>query len=417
MRIWETMRNQKKVLSNFSYLTILEIFILLAPLITYPYLVRVLGKELYGWIITAQITASYCTILIDFGFKRISARHIANNCNDKIKVGEIISSILILRLFLCILSFIIYFVVILIIPIYRQQLPLFMFSFLTTLSSVVFLDFYFQGIEEMKYITIINIIVRSIFIFATFLFITSKHDYIYVPLLWGIGYIVGGATSLWVVFVKNKISFYFPTLKLLKAHLKEGAIIFFSDAMLTIKDKLNYNLMGGMIGMSDVVIYDVGSKICGILQKPASILCTVFFPKMAKNPSILQAKKGMLLLFLVSLILVIITNIFLPFIVKLFIGQDCDLGAIRLYSIAPIFLSVSVFISINIFFVFKLEKYVFNSTLITTIGYVVLLAAMYFGGLLNSVYSFVLLTLAAYIIEFIYRFCICRNIFHTYKTI
>ena len=147
--ILKSILQNKKLISNFSYLTILEVFILIAPLITYPYLVKVLGRDLYGWVITAQVTASYCSVLVDFGFKRISARHIAKNVDNPLKIGEVISTILILRSILWIIGFLVYLIVIWIITSYREHLTLFLFSFITTLSSVVFLDFYFRGIENM----------------------------------------------------------------------------------------------------------------------------------------------------------------------------------------------------------------------------------------------------------------------------
>lgn len=406
-------KNNKKLFANFSWLAILEIFILIAPLITYPYLVKVLGRDLYGWVITAQITASYCTVLIDFGFKRISARHIATNSDNPQRMGEVISAILVLRCGLWLLSFIIYFAVVWLIDSYRGQMTLFLYSFLTTLSSVLFLDFYFQGIENMKYITIINIIVRGLFVGATFIIITQPSDYIYVPLLWSIGYVLGGLISIWVAFYKHKLHFTLPKLNILKHHLREGSIIFTSDVMLTIKDKFNYNLLGALVGISDVVIYDIGSKISGLLQKPVSILCTALFPQMAKKPSVERAKKAMLIIVLFSLVAIAITNSFLPLIVRFFIHEDIDLGAIRLYSLAPVIVGLSSFIAINIFFAFGKDKLVLKSTYVTTIGYLALLATMYFCGLLTNVMSFVILTLGAYLIEAIYRIFLCKQVFIT----
>lgn len=411
MKLKDLFLNNRKILSNFSYLTILEIFLLIAPIITFPYLVRILGKELYGWVITAQVTASYCTILIEFGFKRISARHIANQNGDKKKMSITVSSIIILRFILWIISFIIYLVVIEVVESYRHQSILFIFSFLTTLSSVLFLDFYFQGIEDMKYITIVNVLVRGIFVGATFIFIKNSEDYIYVPLLWSIGYVLGGGISMWIVFNHHKLSFVIPLKSILLLHLKEGSIIFFSDLMLSVKDKLNYNIMGSLIGMSDVVIYDVGSKISGLMQKPVSVICTVLFPRMAKNPNVNNAKKAMLVVFLISIIITIVVNVFLPFIVNFFIHEDIDLNAIRLYSISPIILSISIFIAINVFYAFGYDKLVLNSTIVTTIGYIILLTIMYCIGLLNSVESFVILTLSSYFIEMIYRIVFCDKIF------
>ncbi|MDE6019918.1 MAG: oligosaccharide flippase family protein, partial [Ruminococcus sp.] len=403
-------KNNKKFISNFTYLSILEIFILLAPFITYPYLVRILGRELYGWVITAQVTASYCTILIDFGFKRISARHIATNTGNLEKIGEIISAILTLRGILWLLSFILYVSIVWLIVPYRHQMVLFLYSFLTTLSSVFFLDFYFQGTENMKYITIVNIVVRGIFVAATFVFITGPEDYIYVPLLWGIGYAMGGAISLGIVFIRHKIRFKIPDRGVLQKHMHEGSVVFFSDLMLTIKDKFNYNLMGGLIGMSDIVIYDIGSKISSLLLKPITILSTVLYPTMAKTPSVSLAKKTMGLIIFISSCLVIVVNIFLPWIVRFFIDEDVDLLAIRLFTLSPIILGVSSFVAINIFFAFGKEKLVLRSTIVTTIGYLCLLVIMYFLDLLTSVMAFVILTISAYSIEAIYRGLLFKHI-------
>ena len=98
-------RNNKTILANFSYISVLQVFILLTPLITYPYLTRVLGTDLYGLVITAQILSSYATIVVKFGFDSVSARHVSIWRNDNSKLSEIVSSILSLRLILWIISF------------------------------------------------------------------------------------------------------------------------------------------------------------------------------------------------------------------------------------------------------------------------------------------------------------------------
>ncbi|MBD5329689.1 MAG: oligosaccharide flippase family protein [Bacteroides sp.] len=404
-------KSNRKVLANFSYLSILEIFIIAAPLFTYPYLVKTLGRELYGWVITAQVTASYCTVLIDFGFKRISARHIAINNHNKDKINEVVSAILTLRSGLWILSFLIYSSVILLVPSYREHYVLFFFSFLTTISSVLFLDFYFQGTENMKYITIVNIVVRGTFVIATFFIIKKSTDYIYVPLLWSTGYALGGALSLWIGFHKYNIKYTLPDKKILIAHLHEGSVIFTSDVMITIKDKFNYNLMGALVGVSEIVIYDIGAKICSLLQKPVTILSTVLFPRIAKRQSVNQVKKAMGGILVFSTTMVILVNAFLPQIVKFFILEDIDLDAIRLYTLSPIFVGISWFISMNVFFAFGKQRLVLKSTYVTTIGYLILLGIFYFTGYLNSVMSFVILTVSSYLIEAIFRGILCNKIF------
>ena len=263
----------------------------------------------------------------------------------------------------------------------------------------------------MKYITLINIIVRGIFVAATFIVIKQPSDYVIVPLLWSIGYVLGGAFSIWVTFFKHKLSFQIPSRKILKNHLREGSIIFASDALLTIKDKFNYNLLGAIVGISDIVIYDIGSKISNILQKPVTIMSTALFPQMAQNPDVSRAKKAMLAIVLFSVVTVTLVNLFMPWIVRFFIHEIVDLSAIRLYSIAPIIVGLSSFIAVNVFFAFGKDKLVLKSSYVTTFGYIILLAVMYFGGLLTTVTSFVYLTIVSYSIEAIYRYILANRIF------
>lgn len=404
-------KNNKRVFSNFSYLAILEIFGLIAPLITYPYLVEVLGQELYGWVITAQITASYATILIDFGFRRISAKYVAASKDNNLELSRVVSTVVIMRLVLWVITFFIYTAIIFLIPSYRNEWILFIFSYGLTLTSALLPDFYFQGIEQMKYITIINVAARLIFIAATFIIITSPAQYIYVPLLWSIGYLLGGVYSLYVVFGKHRLKIICPTFSDYKFHLKETTPVFLSDIMLNVKDKLSYNLMGGILSMSDVVIYDIGTKITNLLSKPTSIFCNAVFPSMSRNPKINTTKKIIQSLFIVSILIVGIVYCFLPQIVKLFIHEDIDLIPLRLYLLVPIFTGLSFYIPSGVFVVFGKNKYVLYSTIFSTISYAGLLTVMWLSGWLNSVMNFILLTVTSYFVEMIFRLYLSNKIF------
>lgn len=73
-------KSHKVLIENFSYLAFLQVFLLLYPLITYPYLVDVLGKEIYGIVLTAQMLASYASLFIDFGSNFVCAKHVSSIC-------------------------------------------------------------------------------------------------------------------------------------------------------------------------------------------------------------------------------------------------------------------------------------------------------------------------------------------------
>lgn len=163
--------------------------------------------------------------------------------------------------------------------------------------------------------------------------------------------------------------------------------------------------------MGDVVIYDFGSKVSNLLTKPSSIIGTALFPKLSKNRSVKWSKRFMLFNFLITTVLVIILNLLLPVVIDEFIPDISDISSIRLFSIAPIILSVSMFISSNIFIPFGKNGYLLRSIIITTIFYLILLGLFYTTGLLKSLVFFVILTLSAYLIELIYRLVLCDKIF------
>lgn len=399
MSILDQIKKGKTIISNFSYLSIMELFVLIVPLITYPYLVRVLGKDLYGWVITAQITASYASILVDFGFRRVSAKYISLSRDNPRELGLIVSTIFFLRFILWIISFIIYISVILLVPDYRSQFWIFFVSFGWTLNSLLFPDFYFQGTEKMKYITISSLIVRSIILLCIFIFVQEPSDYIYVPVFWSLSFLISGIWSSYIILFNHKLSLVRPKLKDFIFHFKETTPIFLSDILITLKNNFNYNLIAGILGMSDVVIYDLGSKITNILIKPTMILSQVLFPKMSLSPNIEVAKKILKYLFIASIVIVILANIFLNQIVLFFLDSEIDLAPLRLFLLAPIFMGFSYFIPSSIFVAFGKNKYVMYSTYLSTVTYIILLLVMYLNGWLSSLMNFIILTVISYLSE------------------
>ena len=407
----QLVKRHSTIFENFTYITALQVFVMITPLITYPYLVRVLGKELYGWVITAQVVASYCSILIDFGFKSVSARHVSIFRHDKEKLSEIISTILTLQGILWLCSMVIYVAVVCLIPSYRQHLWLFLFAFGLTFNELLFPQYFFQGIEKMKYITILNIVIRLVFVGLIFLFVKAADDYVFVPLLSAIGYFIGGCLALYVVFKREDLSFKKPSFANMKYYMKDASPIFFTDVICTIKDKLNYILLGACVGMGNVVVYDLGFKFTNVLLKPASIVNTVLFPKIAKERNVRLFKKAATLLVLGVTVLVVVLNLFLPEVVHFFIAEDIDLLPIRLYTLAPILVGLSGYIASNLMIALGYNRYILYSIVITTILYLLLLGSFYWLGYLNSVTSFIVLTVLSYLGELIYRLIITVKIF------
>lgn len=403
-------QSNKILIENFSYISALQIFILLTPLITYPYLTRVLGTELYGLVITAQVLASYAMIIVKFGFDDVSARYVSIHREEKKELAGIMSSIMAMRIVLWIASLGVYLSIVLLVPIYRNHFMLFFYSFGITFSTLLFPQFFFQGIEKMKYITAISVLIQSVFIILTFIVIKKPADYVYVPLLHAIGYLIGGIVALLIISKGYGINFHIPTRKQSLFYLKDALPLFATDAVCTIKDKLNYLLLGVFVNMSDVVIYDIGSKLTNIAIKPLQIINTVIFPKMAKDKNNKQFKKFGVLIFVCIMLLTIGINIFLHPIVYFLIGKDVPLLPIRLYLLSPLFLGLGSYIGHCLIVARGYNRFMFYSILLTTTIYLLLLVTLLFTHHLNTIMVFIGLTVASYFVELLYRIYISRKI-------
>jgi PST family polysaccharide transporter len=377
---------------------------MISPLITYPYLVRVLGKELYGLVITAQVLASFFSIFIDFGFKSVSARHISINRNNTEKLSEILSSIIIVRVIIWFISLVVYTIIIGNVSTYRGHFWLFIFAYGITFNELLFPQFFFQGIEKMKYISIIRILIKSIFIILTFFVVKDPAHYYVVPLLTSIGYFIGGVIAIIIIFKFESIRFKIPKREKLIEYSKDAFPIFLTDVICSIKDKFNYIILGSMVGMSEVVIYDLGAKLNKLIVQPMGIIKTVLFPKIAKERNVKLFLNSAALTFFFTLSLVIVTNIFLPQIVKLFLNDHLEtLLPIRLFLITPLVLTLSSYIAGNLLIAFGYNKYILYSIIITTVVYLGSLIIFYSTNRLNNVTVFVGIALASYTAEFIYR--------------
>ncbi len=99
----------KTLLGNFTYLSILEVISILFPLLTYPYLIRVIGADRYGIIVFSQAIIAYVIIVVNFGFNVSATRRVSENRDNIIKLKQIYSSITYLKLYIFIASLFVLF--------------------------------------------------------------------------------------------------------------------------------------------------------------------------------------------------------------------------------------------------------------------------------------------------------------------
>lgn len=349
--------SNKKLVENFSYLTLLQFLNLLLPLVSYPYLVRTLGTSIYGKIVFATAILNYFTIFVSFGFSTSATKDVSVNRDNKEKLAEIISSVLILRLILFIITlFLVGFLLFLFEDANNNKL-LYLASLWVCLSEVLFPSFYFQGIEKMKYISIISFVVRLISTALLFVYVTSKDDYLMVPLLNLLSVLIAGVISFRIILVSHKIKLFIPDYTVIKGYFVDSMPIFLSNASIQIYVSTNKVLIGLFLGMTEVSYYDLGEKLLNILKIPQMILGQALFPKVSleKNTSFLKKifKYSMIL----NILLFFGLAVFADQIIVLIAGKEMLLAK---WVVIILGLTLPIIAASNIFGILTLIPFGFN---------------------------------------------------------
>lgn len=384
-KLKEALISNKKIIENFSYLTVFQIFTLVSPLIVYPYMISVVGLKQYGVIIFASTIVSYFSLLINFGFGTSAPKNVAilaNNAND---LSEYVSTVYIIKSFIWIICFIIYLAIILTFDFFKDNFLIYFISYFLTVNEVLFPVWFFQGIEKMKYITYINIAVKIFFIIAIFALVKEKSDYLFIPILNSIGALIGGLISFFIILKKEKIELVFVKKEKLIFQLKEDFSLFISTISIQIYMNLNKVIVGAFLGMKEVAIYDLGEKILSLMKTPLMMLSQAVFPKISRDKSIKYINGMMYLVTGTFIILYLVLFVTCPWIVAFFIGKQLPMAIdiVRILGISLIFLSLNMFLGGLRLIPFGLNKEYMIVMVGNGITYVVLISILWLLKTIN----------------------------------
>ena len=269
---------RKRLTENFISLSVLQGLNYLLPLVTLPYLVRVLGPEKFGLIAFAQAFVGYFQIITDYGFNLSATREVSIHRESKEKVSEILSSVMVIKFLLLLLSLVIISSIIITFEKFRQDWLIYYFTFFMVLGQVLFPVWFFQGMERMKYITFLNILAKLIFTVAIFVFIKKESDYLYVPLLNSSGYIIAGLLALWIVFKDFNIEFKMPRYESLKHNLEEGWIFFKTNTFISAYRETNVFVLGLVSNNIITGYYSIAERILKAVQSLQSPIGQALYP-------------------------------------------------------------------------------------------------------------------------------------------
>ena len=281
------------VFKNYLYLLMIQGANFILPLITIPYLVRTLGINKFGIVMVAQSFAILLTIITEFGLSLSATRQVALIKNDKKKVSQYFFDVFFLKMFLVVIAFTILVFLIFFVEKFSQEYIVYLFSFGMVFGQAIFPAFFFQGIEEMKIITIINVLAKTIFTISVFLIINNPDDYYYVPILNGLGFIFSGCLGF--IFSLKYVKFMKPIFSETLSIAKESFSLFLSNLAVSLYTNINTLILGFFISDTIAGVYSSMEKLVVATKSIYVPLYQALFPNIVvkDNRTIIAVIKKM----------------------------------------------------------------------------------------------------------------------------
>lgn len=360
-------KDGKTVFANFGYLSLLQVAGYVFPLISMPYLARVIGAEGFGKIAFASAIVVWIQTISDWGFNLTATRDVAQNRNNKELVSRIFSNVLWARSVLTLLSGIILLLVVLLVPYLRENADIIFVTFLLVPGYILFPEWFFQAIEKMKYTTFFNLFLKLVFTVAVFVFIHKREDYLMQPLLTTIGYLLCGIGALYLIFKKWGYSLYKPQWGEIFKTIRNSTDVFINNLMPNLYNSFSVMLLGFFGGSTANGIYDGGNRFPSIFYQFQSVLSRAFYPFLSRRPDkhSFYAKLNIVSALVGSVILVLIS----PLIIKIMLGDEFEKSVVvmQILSFSVVFLAMGYTYGTNFLIINHKEKPLRNLTFISSI--------------------------------------------------
>lgn len=374
----------------FNYLNVISGIIF--PLITFPYVSRILLPDGIG-IINFQVSIiNYIVLITSLGIPLYAVKEVAKYRDDIYKRNKILIEIIILSFLLCFVGYVAVFVLSHCLTQINDNIELFYILSLSILFTSIGANWFYQGIEEFKYITIRAFFIRTIVAISLFIFVKEKDDILIYGLI-TVGTSVGNNIINFIYLRKYLSISLIKKYKLnIVKHLKPALKIFILNVIVSIYVNLNTVMLGLVNNDYAVGIYTAGNKLPHIVLSLVASMGVVLLPRCSNlvasgrmDDFYSVCNKAIRVVLTLSLPSTIGLILLAKPIVLIFCGEEFLDATLVLYWTAPVVLFIGLTNVIGIQFFYPLGKE--NIVIYSTIG----------GAIINLILNLLLMPKYSYI--------------------
>lgn len=349
--------DKNKLLHNYFSLVANQGVTYLLPLLTVPYLVRVLGAEKYGLFIFAQAFVQYFNVFTDFGFVYSAPRNISIHRDNHDKISELFCVVSSAKLILMFVGLVIFIAITWTVRSFSQEFVLFILSFLSVFGNILFPVWFFQGVEQMKYITAFSFLGRLLYAISIFLFVKEPSDYLLVPLFNGSSMIFVGILSMILIVKKYSIKMSLPSSLDIMREYRDNLPLFFSSAAVSLCYNTNTFLLGVMTNKVYVGYYNVGETLVrSIVDAVITPVINSVYPYVSRiylisrDAALSSVRKVLALVACITFLISLLIFVFAGDLVHLIFGPLYDSGipVLRILSLLPFLTGLSGVMAMHI---------------------------------------------------------------------
>ena len=317
---------------NFIYSTILTFSTYLVPLMIFPYISRILGVDCIGAIDTIDNIIDYCILFSMMGMSTLGIREIAKYKNDKNRLQETFNNLFWLNVISTIVVFFFLIVTTICIPTLQQRIVLLTIGSFKLFANLFWIEWFYRGLEDFKYITIRSVIVRLLFIVSVFVFIKEKSDFTLYYILF-VSIVIINAICNWT-YKRNKVSLRFKHIAL-KAYAKPFIILGVFAMLSAIYTKLSIPVLSFTCGDTEAGYYATATRMYQVVIALISSLISVLIPRMSvliRESNYTEISHlfelAFKMLFFISLPIIWYVEFLAPDIIAIFAGNEFVQAAI-----------------------------------------------------------------------------------------
>jgi polysaccharide transporter, PST family len=281
---WIDVPGFKKYLSHSVFRNALALYSVqfaeyLVPMITVPYLARVLQPTGWGLVVYAQNFSLWLILVMEYGFGFSATREVARHRNDPGLHAEVASGVLGANLLLLMPAIVIAFIAGFKVPAFHDHPAYLWLALATAIPQGLRPFWYFQGIEAMQLPSWVNVGGRVLVAIGIFILVkSSSHGWIVLTLQ----AVVGGFVSVVIALAMyRRIQFLVPTLARSFEALKRGWAIFLSRSAVGLYTLANTFILGFFTTSDQVAYYGGAERLVLIVLGLMTPLCQALYPRMS----------------------------------------------------------------------------------------------------------------------------------------